>query len=87
MSELENDAGYTTNKGTVTQIQINNDTFTPDANGKVDCGDLVDLVVDQDDFTWPGPLNLISTFCGKLNLFDAAKYSYFPPAQNVWTVD
>ena len=87
VSELENDAGYTTNKGTVTQIQINNDTFTPDANGKVDCGDLVDLVVDQDDFTWPGPLNLISTFCGKLNLFDAAKYSYFPPAQNVWTVD
>lgn len=85
VSELENDAGYTANKGTVTQIQINNDTFTPDADGKVNCGDLVDLVVAQEDFTWPGPLNLISTFCGKLNLFDAAKYSYFPPAQNVWT--
>ena len=85
VSELENDAGYTTNKGTVTQIQINNDTFTPDADGKVDCGDLVDLVVAKEDFTWTGPLNLISTFCGKLNLFDAAKYSYFPPAQNVWT--
>lgn len=85
VSELENDAGYTTNKGTVTQIQIHNDTFTPDADGKVDCGDLVDLVVAKEDFTWPGPLNLISTFCGKLNLFDAAKYSYFPPAQNVWT--
>ena len=87
VSELENDAGYTTNKGTVTQIQINNDTFTPDADGKVDCGDLVDLVVAEEDFTWPSPPNLLSTFCGKLNLFDAPKYSYFPPAQNVWTVD
>lgn len=87
VSELENDAGYTTNKGTVTQIQINNDTFTPDADGKVNCGDLVDLVVAEEDFTWPSPPNLLSTFCGKLNLFDAPKYSYFPPAQNVWTVD
>lgn len=38
VSELTNDSGYTTNKGTVTQVKVNNETKTPDASGLVDLG-------------------------------------------------
>ena len=38
VSELENDSGYTTNKGTVTQVKINGTTNSPDSAGLVDLG-------------------------------------------------
>ena len=38
VSELENDSGYTTNKGTVTQVKINGTTKSPDSTGLVDLG-------------------------------------------------
>lgn len=37
-SELTNDSGYTTNKGTVTQVKINGTTNSPDSAGLVDLG-------------------------------------------------
>lgn len=83
VSELENDAGYTTNKGTVTQIQINNDTFTPDADGKVNCGNPLEYKVLTDSFTWPGREDLAAIFCGREQLF---YYSSSPaPAMGIWT--
>jgi hypothetical protein len=83
VSELENDAGYTTNKGTVTQIQINNDTFTPDADGKVNCGNPLEYELLSGSFTWPYPVNLATTFCGREQLF---YYSSSPaPAMGIWT--
>lgn len=83
VSELENDAGYTTNKGTVTQIQINNDTFTPDADGKVNCGNPLEYELLSGSFTWPYPVNLATTFCGREQLF---YYSSSPaPATGIWT--
>ncbi len=83
VSELENDAGYTTNKGTVTQIQINNDTFTPDADGKVNCGNPLEYELLSGSFTWPYPVNLATAFCGREQLF---YYSSSPaPAMGIWT--
>lgn len=83
VSELENDAGYTTNKGTVTQIQINNDTFTPDADGKVNCGNPLEYELLSESFTWPYPVNLATPFCGREQLF---YYSSSPaPAMGIWT--
>lgn len=83
VSELENDAGYTTNKGTVTQIQINNDTFTPDADGKVNCGNPLEYELLSGSFTWPSPVNLATVFCGREQLF---YYSSSPaPAMGIWT--
>lgn len=38
VSELTNDSGYTTNKGTVTQVKINGTTKSPDSAGLVDLG-------------------------------------------------
>ena len=38
VSELTNDSGYTTNKGTVTQVKINGTTNSPDSAGLVDLG-------------------------------------------------
>ena len=38
VSELTNDSGYTTNKGTVTQVKINGATKSPDSAGLVDLG-------------------------------------------------
>lgn len=38
VSELTNDSGYTTNKGTVTQVKINGTTKSPDGAGLVDLG-------------------------------------------------
>lgn len=38
VSELTNDSGYTTNKGTVTQVKINGTTNSPDSTGLVDLG-------------------------------------------------
>ena len=38
VSELTNDSGYTTNKGTVTQVKINGTTKSPDSTGLVDLG-------------------------------------------------
>lgn len=38
VSQLQNDAGYTTNKGTVISILLNGTTYTADANGLVDLG-------------------------------------------------
>lgn len=37
-SQLTNDSGYTTNKGTVTQVKINGATKSPDSAGLVDLG-------------------------------------------------
>ena len=37
-SQLTNDSGYTTNKGTVTQVKINGTTNSPDSAGLVDLG-------------------------------------------------
>lgn len=37
-SQLTNDSGYTTNKGTVTQVKINGTTNSPDSTGLVDLG-------------------------------------------------
>lgn len=37
-SQLTNDSGYTTNKGTVTQVKINGTTKSPDSAGLVDLG-------------------------------------------------
>ena len=37
-SQLTNDSGYTTNKGTVTQVKINGITNSPDSAGLVDLG-------------------------------------------------
>ena len=38
VGQLENDSGYTTNKGTVTQVKINGTTNSPDSAGLVDLG-------------------------------------------------
>ena len=38
VGQLENDSGYTTNKGTVTQVKINGTTNSPDSTGLVDLG-------------------------------------------------
>ena len=38
VSQLQNDAGYTKNKGTVISILLNGTTYTADANGLVDLG-------------------------------------------------
>ena len=38
VSELTNDSGYTTNKGTVTQVKINGATKSPNSAGLVDLG-------------------------------------------------
>jgi len=38
VSELTNDSGYTTNKGTVTQVKIGDETKSPDDTGLVDLG-------------------------------------------------
>lgn len=38
VSELTNDSGFTTNKGTVTQVKINGATKSPDSAGLVDLG-------------------------------------------------
>lgn len=38
VSELTNDSGYTTNKGTVTQVKINGTTKSPNSAGLVDLG-------------------------------------------------
>lgn len=38
VSQLQNDAGYTKNKGTVISISLNGTTYTADANGLVDLG-------------------------------------------------
>lgn len=38
VSDLTNDSGYTTNKGTVTQVKINGTTNSPDSAGLVDLG-------------------------------------------------
>ena len=87
VSELENDAGYTTNKGTITQIQINNDTFTPDADGKVDCGNPLEYTLLEGSFSWREPYPLVGTFCGKQNIFNNYQMlgNAFSSAQNVWT--
>lgn len=38
VSELTNDSGFTTNKGTVTQVKINGETKSPNSAGLVDLG-------------------------------------------------
>lgn len=38
VSQLQNDAGYTTNKGTVISVRVNGTTYTADSNGLVDLG-------------------------------------------------
>ena len=38
VSQLQNDAGYTKNKGTVISVRVNGTTYTADANGLVDLG-------------------------------------------------
>ena len=38
VSELTNDSGYTTNKGTVTQVKVNGTTYTADSSGLIDLG-------------------------------------------------
>lgn len=38
VSDLTNDSGYTTNKGTVTQVKINGATKSPNSEGLVDLG-------------------------------------------------
>ena len=38
VSQLQNDAGYTTNNGTVISVRVNGTTHTADANGLVDLG-------------------------------------------------
>ena len=38
VSQLQNDAGYTANKGTVISVRVNGTTYTADANGLVDLG-------------------------------------------------
>ena len=38
VSELTNDSGFTTNKGTVTQVKINETTKSPNSSGLVDLG-------------------------------------------------
>lgn len=38
VSELTNDSGYTTNKGTVTQVKVNGTVYSPDYSGLVDLG-------------------------------------------------
>ena len=37
-SQLTNDSGYTTNRGTVTQVRVNGTTYTPDSSGLIDLG-------------------------------------------------
>lgn len=38
VSQLTNDSGFTTNKGTVTQVKVNGTTKSPDSTGLVDLG-------------------------------------------------
>lgn len=38
VSQLTNDRGYTTNKGTVTQVKVNGTVYSPDYSGLVDLG-------------------------------------------------
>lgn len=38
VSQLQNDAGFTKNKGTVISVRVNGTTYTADANGLVDLG-------------------------------------------------
>lgn len=38
VSQLTNDAGFTTNQGTVTQVKVNGTTYTADSSGLVDLG-------------------------------------------------
>lgn len=42
-SQLTNDSGFTTNKGTVTKVKVNNSEKSPDTNGIVDLGSFVSL--------------------------------------------
>lgn len=89
VSELENDAGYTTNKGTVTQIDLSTLDFgsaslIPDTEGKIDLTIPIGHYACTGSFTWDTVADLQGTLCGDTELFDFGLTYGYTPRVAIW---